>query len=53
MKAGLHTRRALQAAAAELQLRKPEAKPVHTRRINEAHRANGAMPPAVKRPTTK
>lgn len=48
-KLGLHTFKALQAAAAELQARKPQATPAQTRRINDAHRSNGVMPPVTKK----
>lgn len=37
-KLGLHTIKALQHAAAELQAKRPASKPSVTRRFNEAHR---------------
>jgi hypothetical protein len=37
-KLGLHTMKALQSAAAELQARRPPPKPSVTRRFNEAHK---------------
>lgn len=38
-KLGLHTIKALQHAAAELQAKRPPPKPSVTRRFNEAHRS--------------
>jgi hypothetical protein len=43
-KAGLHTLRALRAAAAELSVRRAPAKPSFTRKINEAHRTAAGVP---------